>query len=279
MAKPLLVASMFVAMACNPRMGRGLYAATSVNFSIVGASTSQAGQRLAADCERHRAQLVRFWYGDAGRADWRVKCVIVLHHSEASYLREVGGGGSTTVGSSLVDVRQREIISRRIDLRCTRGQWREAIPHELTHVILADRFQGKALPRWADEGMAILADSPDKRDRHANDFRQALQRRAQFRLVELLGMQEYPAAARWGCFYGQSAAIVSYLVERKSPGEFLRFVELSTTRGTSHALRTVYGIASTAELEADWLRDGSYAKPPLSGIAAVGLDAGPARKP
>ena len=33
-----------------------------------------------------------------------------------------------------------------------------SLGHELTHVLLADLFPNQTLPRWLDEGIAILAD-------------------------------------------------------------------------------------------------------------------------
>jgi hypothetical protein len=240
----------------------------TANFRVVGCSDGNAGRQLAATCEQHRAALFQFWFGKPCRADWQVKCLIVLHPSDGSYLREVGPGGGSTVGSSLVDTRQGAMVSCRIDLRCTRDGWRDAIPHELTHVLLTEHFRGKNLPRWADEGMAILADSATKRRRHADDFRQAIRQRQQFRLVELLGMDGYPSPARWGCFYGQSADVVSYLVARKSPAEFVKFIERSMTHGASDALRSVYAIDSVAGLEASWIGNATQERPLLNAIVS-----------
>ena len=49
-----------------------------------------------------------------------------------------------------------------------------ALPHELTHLILADRFSPRQVPRWSDEGMAVLADPAEKQRLHLRDLRQAL---------------------------------------------------------------------------------------------------------
>ena len=35
---------------------------------------------------------------------------------------------------------------------------KRVLGHELTHVILADRFPTKQIPRWADEGIAVLSE-------------------------------------------------------------------------------------------------------------------------
>jgi hypothetical protein len=40
------------------------------------------------------------------------------------------------------------------------------LPHEITHVVLADRFNTKPMPRWADEGMAVLTEPVEKKQAH-----------------------------------------------------------------------------------------------------------------
>ena len=65
-------------------------------------------------------------------------------------------------------------------------------------------------------------------------------------------LEDYPAAHRWGTFYGQSASVVDYLVNQKSPADFIQFVELALEQGYDVSLRQVYGIAGIAQLEQDW---------------------------
>ena len=65
---------------------------------------------------------------------------------------------------------QGRTVLRRIDVRADASDWSNAaLPHELTHVVLGERFGGHALPRWADEGIAMLSESREKhRERVAN---------------------------------------------------------------------------------------------------------------
>ncbi len=177
----------------------------------------------------------------------------MLHPNDASYLKEVGAGAVSTVASSLVDQLRGRIRIRRIDVRAVDSDWlAAALPHEMTHVVLADRFVGRTLPRWIDEGAAILADPEEKRLRHKEEMWGALSNRSAFRVVELLTLEDYPAAHRWGTFYGQSASVVEYLVAQKSPADFVRFVDLALEKGYDASLRQVYGIAGIAELEQHW---------------------------
>jgi hypothetical protein len=205
------------------------------------------------DCEALRRQLVGYWLENAEPTAWRPKCDLVLHATDASYLAAVGAQGRATVGSSIWDQRDGKIVSRRIDIRASRASWQtSALPHELTHIVIADHFAGKLLPHWAEEGMAILADPQDKQDRHHGDLQSAIAERHTFRLVELLELQDYPPTPRWGAFYGQSASLVQYFLQRKTPREFLRFVELCDTHGPTKALQTVYEIESISAAENAW---------------------------
>jgi hypothetical protein len=215
-------------------------------------------------CERLREQLIGYWLEDSAPTAWRPKCDLVLHTTDASYLAEVGAQGSATVGSSIWDHRDGKIISRRIDIRAKRANWQtSAFPHELTHIVIAGHFAGRPLPPWADEGMAILADPHDKQLRHRADLTNALAQRQAFRLVELLNLQDYPPAPRWGAFYGQSASLVQFLLEQKTPREFLRFIELCDTSGPAQALQTVYQIESISAAESAWRKNAKSPRSPL----------------
>jgi hypothetical protein len=205
-------------------------------------------RQTAEACEQLRASLCQRWLGDPSSKRWQPKCYVVIHPNDASYLREVGHAGRSTVASALVERDQGQIASRRIDVR---DKSMSAFGHELTHVVLADRFKQEPLPRWVDEGIAMLADSADKQQRHARDFEQALANRAEFRLVELLGMAEYPAPGRWGAFYGQSASLVNYLVQQSSEAQFLNFVAASLDDGYEQGLQQVYGL-TFPQLERRW---------------------------
>ncbi len=107
------------------------------------------------------------------------------------------------------------------------------------------------MPRWVDEGIAILADSTDKQQRHARDFARALAHGSEFRLVELVAMDDYPPPGRWGAFYGQSASLVNFLVEQSGEAQFLEFVAASLEDGYAPACNETYGL-SIAQLESRW---------------------------
>jgi hypothetical protein len=154
------------------------------------------------------------------------------------------------------------IVARRIDVRADRADWLDgALPHELTHVILADLFVDQPIARWADEGMAVLADTPAKQDQHLAAFHDAFARHNSLRLVQLVGLQEYPAAGQ-GVFYGQSVSLVRFLVEQGTPQQFTGFLRQAADAGYDAALRDSYRIDGIADLEDRWKKQvGATADP------------------
>lgn len=225
----------------------------TANLRLLNFGPHAVDRATAEGCEALRARLVAKWLTDsAAEASWNPKCDIVLHPSDDAYAREVGQGARNTVASSLVDRKLGRIARRRIDVRGTQPRWQSAaLSHELTHLVLADRFPDQLLPRWADEGAAILADPVEKRWRHSRDLKDALSSRTEFRVLELITLNDYPPSRRWGTFYGQSASLVEFLVSQGGEEQFIEFLDLSFEHGYERALNQVYRFG-TLELERRW---------------------------
>lgn len=223
----------------------------TANLRLLSFGSHAVDHETAEECEALRETLAKKWLGADVASCWNPKCDIVLHPSDNAYLREVGSGGRDTVASSLVDRKLGRVAVRRIDVRSTQTDWQAtALAHELTHLVLADRFTGP-LPRWADEGAAILADPREKRSRHLQDFTNAVSGRSDFRVLELMMLADYPPAQRWGAFYGQSASLVEYLVSVGGEEQFVEFLEATFEQGHERALRRVYHMG-IVELERRW---------------------------
>lgn len=224
----------------------------SPSFRFCCAGKLNVSDRLVEATEKLRTDLAEKWLGAASA--WQPKCDLVLHATSAAYLRAVPGG-EQTAGCGLIETQGGKVVRRRIDLRADRAGWYDAaLAHELTHVVLADLFPDGAVPAWADEGMAVLADPSPKQNLHLRDLHLARQQRATFRLVELFALEGYPAADRHATFYGQSASVVRFLVARGTPEQFARFVRTASDEGHDRALREIYGMQGVAELERRWLR-------------------------
>ena len=189
------------------------------NFVVCCDASESSTKLLAHTAESLRRDLQKKWLGEAAASKWNPKCRIVLHPSLESYLAACGRGSEHTVGSSLVKVAQGEITNRQIDLLGGRADFLSAaLPHELTHVVLKDRFPNEGLPRWADEGIAILADTEAKQGRHLRDLQQGIANHTLFDTPSLVALEDYPGSDRMGVFYGQSVSLVKFLVDEKDPG-------------------------------------------------------------
>lgn len=225
----------------------------TTNFRFCSRGPLALSAKTLRAAEDLREQLfVRWSAAPSEQNAWQPKCDIILHGAPAAYLRSVPGG-EQTVGSSLIDVEGDKVVGRRIDIRADQPGWfNAALGHELTHIVLADLFPGSRVPAWADEGMAVLADPAGKQDGHLRDLRAAQVQQSSFRLVELLALDGYPQADRHAAFYGQSASLVQYLVERGTPEQFVRFVRSGANDGYEKALRDTYRINGVAELEHRW---------------------------
>lgn len=236
----------------------------TANFQICCDGSASPAKQLARHSESWRNQLNAAWLGESAPASWNPKCQIVLHSSQLSYVAAVGRGSERTVGSSLVKVINGRIATRHIDLLGAGTNYLSAaLPHELTHVVLRDRFTSSVVPRWADEGMAMLADTVAKQERHAWDLKQALASGTTFRAAELLAVDDYPASNRFGVFYSESVSLTRFLVSRTGPEQFVKFLERANETGYDTALREYYEIAGVGELDRHW-RQHEYAVRPAS---------------
>lgn len=235
---------------CNCRTEGEWEICESRNFTVW--STLPRGQttQTVNACEQIRSQLVAAWFANSQSPEWSSRCVIVLHASASNYATAVGQPGTRSVGCTTLQVAQHRISFRRIDIRCERSNWREsALPHELTHVVLADRLGDRPMPLWADEGLAVLSEPPSTREKRATSLLDSMRRGAVVPLRELMTRESLPEASRRDCFYSESAFLVADLIDRKSPADFLAFLERAAKIGYDAALRQSYGVDGVAELE------------------------------
>lgn len=233
------------------RQANGWTIVETQNFRVWTKGTSKDTQRWH-DMEACRDRLARQWLGKSMSSPWEPKCDVVLHTVPRSYTQAVPGGEQTR-GSSVVDLDGEVVVTRRIDLRADFSDWQTAtFPHELTHILLTERFGPDLPPRWADEGMALLADLPAKQELHERDRRQADRQGQAYSAAELLAQADYPTARRMPAYYGASLSLTRFLVQRKSAKTFVEFLDRVNTTGPDRALRETYGIEGVGELDRQW---------------------------
>lgn len=220
------------------------------NFRICTRSRQLEFDELPARCEWLRTRIARVWLDTDESDQWTPRCDIIVHGSLAEYQRALGISGGRSVGCATMKVDGGRIVSRRIDIRVDADAWDiDALPHELTHVVLGAHFNGRRLPPWADEGIGVLSESSRKQQIRGNAFRESARHGYVYRPGELLSLRHFPTAGYREAFYAQSATLVRELTSRSSPRDFIRCIEQTLEQGETRALAKVYGIHSPGSLD------------------------------
>jgi hypothetical protein len=231
----------------------GWCVAESPNFRCWTCQGPSESRALALACEVWRSRLQATWGSESAADAWTPRCEIIVHRTQSAYCSALARPGDASVGSTQIQFDGDRVVKRRIDLRSDAADWTAAaLPHELSHVVLAERFQGRSLPPWADEGMAMLSESAAKREARLADLQAALQRRPTYHIRDLLSVRQLPPAHMRDAFYGQSLALTSWLVARSSPQGFSRFLEACHTKTVDDVLRQEFAVAGIEGLEREW---------------------------
>ncbi len=229
----------------------GWYVAETTNFRVFYRQSQDFAEQAAQVAEKTRADMQLKWFG-AVTDGWSPKCDLFLHPTGQDYARATGQQNSP--GHSTLRLEGGRVVVRRIDLHCDDPNLLGAVlPHETTHVVLAGEFGDQLVPRWADEGMAVLTEPREKVDRHLANLVKCYHEGGLFRLQDLMQLADYPQDARHiGVFYAQSVALVDFLCRLKGPQEFSLFMHSGMRYGYAKALERHYGFRNFAELEQRW---------------------------
>lgn len=224
------------------------------NFTIWHTDPALA-DRVAKAAEAARTEQTRRWTGAEPKSPWAPRCNIVLFPDVRSFV-DATGQAESSPGFSTIDLRNGRVGERFIKLRANADRLVDVVlPHEVTHVVLADLFPSNPIPRWADEGMAILAE-PDDAQRRRSDLSAAFAANRLFSVAQILTANDYPPDSHhWPLYHAQSVSITRFLVDRDGPRPFVEFLRASQAEGLDPALRRVYKIDGLAHLQRLWLAD------------------------
>jgi hypothetical protein len=241
-----------VAVLCAAVILQGRVA--NANFDVHGTSSTRA-EAIVRHAEQVRERAFETLLGASAPSPWTVRCEIHLHATEDSFAEAVGGPPDGARGATAIEFAEAGICVRRIDLMDDDpAAVPDALAHELVHVILADHFTTAPPPRWADEGLAVLFDDEAKQAGHARDFAAARRAGMTWSASHLLAMEEYPREPhRQRVFYGQSAALVRWLIDQRGAATLLSFLDDAAAIGEGAALERHYGFSTVAALERAWL--------------------------
>jgi tetratricopeptide (TPR) repeat protein len=232
--------------------GQGWHCAETTHFRIYHKQARDYAEKVALVAERTRYEMYRKWFGDGG-PDWNPKCDLYLHPTAQDYARD-GAASPNSPGHSKIDHDRTtgRVAFRRMDMRCDNPTMLEAVlPHETTHVVLAGQFGPVFVPRWCDEGIAVLTEPPHEIDKHRRNLARCQRDGLLFTVKDLMTMKDYPHPRQIGAFYAQSVVLCDYLTKLRGPQTLTAFIRDAMREGYEASLRRHYGW-DFATLEAQW---------------------------
>jgi hypothetical protein len=227
--------------------------AETTNFRVLHLQSREFAEQIIRAAESTRSVMIRKWFGD-DPGPWKPRCDIFLYATAQDY-SQATGAPTNSPGHSTMRTEGEHVLSRRIDLHCDDPNMPVGVlPHETTHVVLAGRFGDHAVPRWADEGMAVLSEPRERIERHLRNLPQHRADRHLFGTGQLMQLDAYPDPRYIGPFYAQSVSLVEYLTDRAGPRVFAKFLRDGLAGGYEVALQRYYNIQNFAELEQLWMQ-------------------------
>jgi hypothetical protein len=236
------------------RNAQGWQVAETRYFRIFHKQPRDLADKVARVAEQTRRDMYRKWFGNDGE-EWQSKCDVFLYCTSQDY-HQATGASVNSPGHSWIqtDPSAKRVVIRRIHLHCDNPQALliAVLPHETTHTVLAGEFGGYTIPRWADEGMAVLSEPAEKRDQHKRNLMRSSQEKELFSVRQLMEMPDYPHARKISAFYAQSVSLVEFLSRQKGPVTFSRFLRDALREGYEAALRRHYNYRDYGELQTSW---------------------------
>jgi hypothetical protein len=236
----------------TPRGERqGWAVAETANFRVYHNQQAEAAEQIARAAEAARLTASRKWFNDSG-VPWNPICEIYIYASRKEYLRETRAPMDSP-GHTIVESDGPRIVKRQIHLSGEdKSMLTHVLPHEVTHAVLAGRFDGHPVPRWLDEGMAVLSEPRERVERHLTGLANFRRDGQLFSVRELLTLDDWPSPNRIGAFYAQSVSLVDYLSRLKSPYVVSQFLREAIREGYEKPLERHYGMRDIQVLEQNW---------------------------
>ena len=227
------------------------YLAETKNFRVWHHLNQADATQVAKSSEACRVDAGMKWFGSVGN-DWTPICEIYLHSTAQEYSKSTGAP-AVSPGHTTLKTEGIRVLSRRIDLHTDEANMMTGVlPHETTHVVLAGRLGEQPVPRWADEGMAVLAEPKNRIQKHLDNLPKHARENTLFHVSRLMQMADYPEPKLVGPFYAQSVSLVDYLTRLKGPQAFSEFMKDGLKNGYESALSRHYSIQSYNDLNQSW---------------------------
>jgi RNA polymerase sigma factor (sigma-70 family) len=221
--------------------------AITKNFSVRAPSQRMA-ILVASAAEKERAELARKWLGKE-LPDWTEPCPVWVR-SDSDILQRY----------SVFQFEDGKVKKREMHLTGALEQLlAEQLPHEVMHTILADHF-GQAIPRWADEGIAQLAEDETSQQGFRANLYAAIARVGRLPLApqKFLAAKDYPNSdlVEFNAMCHGLCEFLSSKSNDRPRARLLDFVAegLKVADGDwGPVVKKFYGLGSVKELEDAWL--------------------------
>jgi hypothetical protein len=207
------------------------------NF-LVEAPTAQIAQQVGQWAEHYRKEKALQWLGQE-MPPWSERCPLHVKVTMGN------SGGATTFNFMNGYVAQTMQIEGTLDRLLA-----SVLPHEVTHTVFAHYF-GRPVPRWADEGGAVLSEDDRERMQHDQMVRQILNAGRAIPLRRLFSLRDYPY--EMGTLYAEGYSIADFLVQSSNRRIFLAFVAQGMQGNWDAAVQAHYHYQNVEQLEEAWL--------------------------
>jgi hypothetical protein len=212
----------------------------TTNFDVEAPDEAVA-RRVGEAAEGHRKRLAVLWLGEELPA-WPDPCAVRVR------IRPDASGGATSFAYD-----KGEVLGQHMQLEGTVERiLTNVLPHEVMHTILAHVLR-QPVPRWADEGCAILAEDEEEQKRHRELAEKFVGDGRAMPFRRLFAVREYPRDVM--ALYSQGYMVSRFLVARKDRKTFMAFLRQGVKGDWDAALKEHYGYDKAEELEEAVLGD------------------------
>lgn len=248
------------------RDNTGRARAETANFRIFHNLSPELAEQVARTAERTRDAMARKWFGKPLEA-WPQRCDVYLHPTVVEYQQATGLTVPGHFGLKQEELTKR-IVGRRLDFRCEdpRRMVMEVLPHEATHAVLSGQFGNYDIPRWADEGIALLSEPAVNIQLYAQTLERCRTEGTLMAPEKLMKLADFPEPRYITAFYAESISLVDFLVRERGPQVFTEFVRNALKNGYEPTLEQYYGFKTFADFERKWSRY-AFSPQPAAGVA------------
>ena len=217
------------------------------NFAVE-APTPEIAQQIGQYAEHYRKEKAMLWLGQE-MPPWPDPCPLRVT------VTMNGSGGATSFAFDRGRVLGQDMhIEGSLDRLLA-----SVLPHEVTHTVFAYYFR-QPVPRWADEGGAVLSEDDIERNRHDQLVRQILNTPGRaIPLRRLFSLTKYPPDVM--VLYAEGYSVSNFLVASSNRGVFLNFVAQGMRGDWDGAVKANYGYGSVEELEKAWVESLYHSRP------------------